>query len=284
VSSRDKPIRSTGRPDKPHGAKITAVVGHLGRRCAVHICPNRLRRRSCCTRAFAVGCRMVRPSSSIELMTLAHDASSDRTLKPNRPASTTEHPRHNMCSECRTIVWALLALAPAFAFPIGSADAFNEQVSVSQLPSGRIVANVSANFTVACPLPTTNLLFQTASTFLLVSEPAPSSFQPGSVIPYSAAVDLGVLSDGDYRVDWNYSDGFTLRPVASQQFAIRNGALVPGTTVAIPATSAYSMLALIVLISLIGYAIGKGRRVPTPQQNGGRLISCSTGPKDPLVS
>ena len=152
---------------------------------------------------------------------------------------------------------AVLVTAPAYAA--------NERISVTQSTSNHVGARVDADFTQGCPVPSTALLFHTATAYLLVSQPSPACSLPGPTAPYSASVDLGILADGDYHIDWAYSDAFTIRIVTSYTFAVRGGLLV-ASPVDVPTLSAISVVVLALLIGVTAFA-------PRPG-----LTARSTGP------
>jgi len=128
--------------------------------------------------------------------------------------------------------------------------AANEQVFVTQSPTRHIIAHVSASLPGGCVGTPTNLGFQTPDTFLLYTDLYTAGCV-GNILPYSASVDLGLVTDGDRRVDWQFvEDGFgPVGTIWSRLFSIRNGVLV-SNDVPIPSLSRFSVLALMLLVGL----------------------------------
>jgi hypothetical protein len=132
------------------------------------------------------------------------------------------------------------------------AGASNERLVISQGAPGHVIANVSAMLTAGCPEPTTFLESTSGAALTIYTDISLNCFEPGATAPYSAAVDVGPLVDGEYVVGWTYSNAFgPFGTMFRQSLSLRSGALLPLETRAIPTLNTSLILGLAALLAAI---------------------------------
>ncbi len=136
------------------------------------------------------------------------------------------------------------------------AYAFNEYIDLSQADNGEIVARLSGlryhcsfgfgGTSVSTP---NQVEFLVSTTVVPLSCPSNPNDPPS---PYSLAVNLGSLPDGNYNITWAFLAFPGVPPqssVASQSFVIRSGFLV-GTAVSIPTLTEWGMISFALIAGL----------------------------------
>ena len=137
-----------------------------------------------------------------------------------------------------------------------------QSISLTQSPNGHVIVNVAASLPQAClsnptySIPAPPGYFQVYTVI--------SCAVTGTLFPYAASVDLGLIADGNYTVNWSYIAG-GFGPVGTpvtQHFSILNGLLV-GAAASVSDIPTLSDFALLILAMLVGLAAFVHLRAPS---------------------
>ncbi|HEX4332359.1 MAG TPA: hypothetical protein VH040_09480 [Usitatibacter sp.] len=111
--------------------------------------------------------------------------------------------------------------------PISYVSPTGATLALVQQANGHVIANWSAKFPSDCSF---GLGYYFSNKFLTITVNPESPCYPwdtASVVPYATSLDLGVIDDGDYTLNWYFEEPL-FGPVGDahlQSFSIRNGAL-----------------------------------------------------------
>jgi hypothetical protein len=148
---------------------------------------------------------------------------------------------------------ARVLLAAAFVWCAKYAHADEGAIVVTQSSDSHIIAHVSTDMDSACLNHPTNLTSYLPNQFFLLTTNVSCATTP--IARYAAVVDLGVVPDGDYQVQWVFdTGGFGLCCGSfTRSFSVQNGLLVD-VGVPLPSLSDLAHVMLAVLVGFVGCA------------------------------
>jgi hypothetical protein len=151
----------------------------------------------------------------------------------------------------RNVARTLFALA--FAWCATCAYAEDGAIVITQSSDSHIIAHVSSDMYTACLSHPTNVTSYLPNHFFLLITNVSCATTP--IARYAAIVDLGLVPDGDYQVEWTFdTGGFGLCCGSlNRSFSVQNGSLVDDAA-PVPALSDLANALLAVIVGFVGCA------------------------------